>query len=238
MTENSNEELKPNDSPVVPPEDNQEIQPETDESRKSADEIESIGEKQIQPTEQETIEILKAKLAQVESDRDNYKQGLLSEKGRKRMEELVPKEETPELPDNFDTTLQTPIVNDYQSKRADILADYEGKIQQLSDEEFKILIRRLKAEEQLLVNDAVAKNSYVAKKHIQTMIDENLDYLNYKFNSKQEVKESPVSADIGSTKSIRKIASPDRYSEEDKKIASDAGMTLERYTELKNKGYF
>jgi hypothetical protein len=235
MPENMLEELKPTEgeippeeSPVVPPETTppEEIIPTDGEGRPPEDIIPVVIENQP--------EDLTEKLRIAEEERDNYRKAFLSQKNKDRMKEVIeePKIETPNDYGNDNTS----VVSDYQSKRADIIADYEKKFQNLSDDEFKLLVKRLKTEESILVNEAVGKNSFVARKHIQNMIDDTLDYINFKSNPKEVKKTVEVPVDIGSTKSVRKILNSEPISEELKQIAQASDLSIERVQELRKKG--
>ncbi len=244
MPEESKEEFKQQVNPASDA-------PTEDASNKN-DDSNSIGREQELPSENTSgeqldqsaneIDIYKEKLEKLEEERDNYKTAFLKLKSSKRMAELAGDEKEPE-PRQEQTVSGTfiennSVVNDYSSKRADILADYEEKIQALTDDEFRALSKRLRVEEQLLVQDAVNKNSFVAKKHIQQMIDDNLDYINKRYRQQQSQQKfaDNIDADIGSTKTNRKLSSQEPINEEIRDIARESGLTPDRVKELKQKG--
>lgn len=212
---------------------------------------------EAQPSEEsqpDDIETLKAQLSEKEEAlseanrvRDDYKRDLLALKNKERTKALteeapVSEVEAPAPAVQSTTEVTGDVQRDYSSKRADVLAEFEDKIQHLSEDEFKILQKNLKAQEQILVNDASEKNRYVARKHIHDMFNESLSYVGFKFKKNvepadnEEVVVQP-SGNIGSSKTNRKVMSSPSVSEESKAVAAASGLDPKRVEELKEKGY-
>lgn len=188
----------------------------------------------VPETEQETIEEIKNRLAKAEADRDNYKNGLLAEKNKHRMKELSSVVETPREEEPVGDVAD--IRKDYQSKRADIMAEYETKVRELSDAEYQVLQKHLKARELALVSENESGNRFVARKHIKDMFDEAFEFVGFKFHKPQESQQPVLNPDIGSTVTSRSSLSKPSVSEETKVIARESGLTPERIEELKKKG--
>ena len=73
---------------------------ESDEGSDDTDPASEETEGEKSESEEETVEVLKARLAKAESDRDNYKQGLLSRKSKERSLDIQKEADvSPEAPD-------------------------------------------------------------------------------------------------------------------------------------------
>lgn len=216
MTLEDKEELKPQEpeedletSEQAPAEEEQQDEVPESESPKGEEESEVEGsEPEGDEAHEETIEVSKAEYEKLQEERDNYRTGLLAEKGKKRKTELDLVEEPKEGSEPTGTL--SDIQKDYQSKRADALADYESKLAGLSQPEFDDVKYALKVDESKLLDNAKKSNRYVARKHIQDMLDKAM-----RFGKKEPQKETdlPPGADVGSTKTIRKVASTSKISE-------------------------
>ncbi len=198
---------------------------------KESDEENQSEEKE----EEETVTVPKKEFEQLKEEKENYKQGMLSAKGKGRVKELS-EEETQETETGNEDNAQ--IKTDYNSKRADVLADFEDKLRDLPDDQYKMFKQHLTASETVLLNNSVKKSSYVARKHITDMLEDGLSYVNFKFNKPApQVEVEETQADIGSTKTIRRTVADDKVSDDDKEVSGKSGLTPERVKELKDKGY-
>jgi hypothetical protein len=80
--------------------------PEEEENEVELEEETSINESEDEESEDEdSVEALKAELEQAKSDRDNYKKGMLSAKGKKRAEEGIDEDTTEHVDVNEATVL-------------------------------------------------------------------------------------------------------------------------------------
>lgn len=217
----------------MPQEENEELNPQEDsfinkveealetsenapaEEEEPTEELAESSEESSKDNLEESIEpkkvtILESEYAQLKKDREdkeNYQKGLLTEKRKKREEELGVLEESIDVEKSKDDKSSSPdIRRDYLSKRADVMAEFKSKIAELSDEGYQVFKRHLSASEIDLLK---SNKGWISRKEINEIFNDALGFVSFKLKT---VKSDSIE-DFGSTKTIRKVGETSTISE-------------------------
>lgn len=180
------------------------------------------------------------RLLQAEVDRDQYRDDLLKLKNSKRKKELFADPVPTESPEVPETPNATPFINDYLSKRKDIMDEYADALGKLPDAAFSTVQASLRSEEDHLRRTLT---DYVSRVQIKKMFDSAIDYARFKHGLQKPEPSTEEPEDFGSTKTIRKPFSPGKRKISDRAYAiakesqtKDGGLTPEKVQDMLDRG--
>lgn len=197
---------------------------------------EIIEEKPVEPDWKAEAEKARAEAEQAKADAEEAKRVAQTYKEEIEVKGLRKKSET--VPQATEGDSQQRILDDYLSKRKDVLDKYKSDLTNLSKEDYDLVFPVIDQ----TFHRNVANNDFVATGEIERALTRVLGTLKTTADTKKAVEEARIkgnvdaqqlqSAEINGVKSVRKSVNSNVI-DEDTKRAEETGRTPEREAEIR-----